>query len=150
MTAELRRTGYDEALFAPLLAEAEAEDGAFLLRLRDDWRSGALRFEASDELLLGAFRGGRLVGVGGISRDPYAPAPGLGRVRHVYILKACREQGIARMLMERLLAHALGRFARLRLSTRSPEAARLYESLGFVPAPGEKQTHVLDPVPDRR
>lgn len=146
MTVEIRRIGYEEGLFAPMLAEAEAGDGPFLLRLRDNWLSGALRFEAPDELLLGAFRGGRLVGVGGISRDPYAPQPGLGRVRHVYVLHACRGQGIARMLMERLLAHAVGRFDRLRLSSRGPEAARLYESLGFAAVAGEKQTHLLDPV----
>jgi GNAT superfamily N-acetyltransferase len=143
---EIRRIAYQQGLFAPMLAEAEAGDGPFLLRLRDDWLSGALRFEDPDELLLGAFRGGRLVGVGGISRDPYAPQPGLGRVRHVYVLRACRGQGIARMLMERLLSHALGRFDRLRLSTRRPEAARLYENLGFGALAGEKQTHLLDPV----
>lgn len=140
---EIRPIGYSAALFAPMLAEAGADDGAFLLRLRDEWLSGAIRFDKESEILLGAFSDGALVGVGGLSLDPYAPGPGLIRLRHVYVLKAHRRRGIARLLVERLLDHARGRFHLVRLRTRSHGAARLYESLGFIAAARDGETHRL-------
>lgn len=144
MTVEVRRVGYADRLFAPLLAEGEAAEGAFLSRLRDQWRSGELRFEREGEVLLGAFDRGLLVGVADISHDPYAPEPGLGRVRHVYVLRAWRGQGVARLLLERLIAHASGSFTALRLSAVGrPAAIRLYERLGFVACDGDGQTHRL-------
>ncbi len=144
MSVEIRPVEYSEALFEPLLAEAEAEGAPFLFRLRDEWESGELRFGAAGELLLGAFRDDRLVGCGGISRDPYVPQPGLGRVRHIYVLSGHRGQGIGRALMERLLDHGRLHFRRLRLTTQRPEAARLYEGLGFTAVEDTKQTHRLD------
>lgn len=144
MTVEIREAAYADDLFAPLIAEGQATNGTFLLRLRDDWISGVRRFEEEGEILLGAFAGDQLVGVAGISHDPYAPASGLGRVRHVYVLAAWRGRGIGRMLMERLIAHARGRFTMLPLSARDRLAAiPLYESLGFVPREAEKETHRL-------
>ena len=143
MSLDIRPVRYSEPLFRPLLAEAEEGEALFLFRLRDEWRSGLLRFEGQGEILLGAFAGGDLVGVAGISDDPYEPAPGLGRVRHVYVLKRWRRRGIGRALMERLIAHARGRFTALRLTTRRAEAASLYESLGFIRNEGPKETYRL-------
>lgn len=144
MTIVIRPVEYSEPLFAPLLCDGQAHDGAFLLRLRDRWLSGSERFDRAGEILLGAFEGERLIGVAGISHDPYAPAPGLGRVRHVYVLNQYRGRGAGRSLIGRLIAHARGRFEMLRLSTSGrPPASRLYESLGFVRCDGEKQTHRL-------
>jgi GNAT superfamily N-acetyltransferase len=144
MSIDIRPIAYSERLFAPLLEEAEAGNGAFLLRLRDEWLSGALRFEEEGEVLLGAFNGKRLIGVAGISHDPYAPAQGLGRVRHVYVLQAWRGRSVGRLLLQALIEHARGRFETLRLSARDrPAAIRLYESLGFVPCEDIKQTHRL-------
>jgi GNAT superfamily N-acetyltransferase len=134
---------YDERLFAPLTSEGAGGDGAFLVRLRDDWISGAVRFDAPGEILLGAFGGDQLIAVGGISRDPYAPAPDLGRLRHIYVAKGWRGRGVARSLVGALVVAGRGRFARLRLTTGSDAAARLYEAFGFQPLPGPKQTHLL-------
>jgi GNAT superfamily N-acetyltransferase len=144
MSVDIRPIAYNDRLFAPLLAEAEAGNGAFLLRLRDEWLSGALRFEGEGEILVGAFDGEDLVGVAGISHDPYAPAQGLGRVRHVYVLQARRGRSVGRLLLQALIEHARGRFDTLRLSARDRAVAtRLYESLGFVPCEDIKQTHRL-------
>ena len=77
---------------------------------------------------------GDLVGVGGISLDPYAPAPGLARLRHLYVLEAHRRTGVARALVARLLELARPHFAMVRLRTRNAGAASLYESFGFAPA----------------
>ena len=146
---ELRAVAYCEALFAPLLAEAAGEGHAFLARLRDEWQSGVLRFERPGEILLGAFGDGRLIGIGGISHDPYAPAPGLARLRHLYVLRTSRGLGIGSILVARLLEHASADFHVVRLSTDSAEAARLYERLGFERCQAPRQSHRIVIGPDR-
>ena len=143
MNAEVRRVAYSDALFAPLHAEARAEGHRFLDRLRDEWRSGTLRFGGPGEILLGAFDGNELIGVGGISRDPYAPAPGLGRLRHLYVRPAARRRGIGRHLVARLLDQARAHFDVIRLSTGSEAASCFYEGIGFERVEAFKQTHRL-------
>ena len=143
MTLDIRPIVYCDEAFAPILAEAEGAGGAFMLRVRDEWVSGEQRFDGPGEFLLGAFLGGRLVGVGGVSRDPYDPQPGLGRVRHVYVLQALRGQGIGRALMEAIVERARADFTLLRLRTRTRRASNLYESLGFVRSVIDGETHRL-------
>src|SRR5438270_14085230 len=109
MSYEVHPIRYSDALFADLIAVA-ANDGHFVLRLRDHWLDGSEQFNRAGELLLGAFAGDRLVGVGGISLDPYEPEDGLARVRHVYVLAAHRRKGIARTLMAQLIEHARHHF----------------------------------------
>lgn len=134
---------YSAAFFAPMLAEAGEGDGTFLLRLRDEWTSGATRFDKEGEILLGAFSAGAFLGVGGLSQDPYEPDAGLVRMRHVYVLKGERGRGVGRLLVARLVDHARAHFSLVRLRTRNPEAARLYESLGFVATDRANETHRL-------
>ena len=138
---ELRPTVYSDALFERMLAEAE--DGRFLHRLRDQWLNGSERYCRPSELLMGAFDGPELIGVGAISLDPYEPAPGLARLRHVYVLKLRRGQGIGQRLVEHLIDHARSHFQVLRLKTENPHAARLYERLGFVRSSEGRETHRL-------
>jgi GNAT superfamily N-acetyltransferase len=76
-----------------------------------------------------------------LNRDPYVDDASVGRIRHVYVLERERRRGVARALVERLLAHAAGRFRVVRLSTG--EAASFYESLGFARVEGEHVTHVM-------
>ena len=139
----IRTVAWSAARFAPLLDEALPVDGAFLQRLRDEWESGALRFERDGEVLLGAFADGALVGVGGLSLDPYAPAPGLARLRHGYVLRSHRGSGLGRALVARLLEQARPHFATVRLRTSNPAAATLYEGFGFVAGAREDETHRL-------
>lgn len=140
----IRAVRFSGAAFQPILDAAEGEGAAFIARLAQEWRSGAMRFEADGEILLGAYENGALVGIAGISRDPYAPEPGLGRVRHVYVLPAWRGRGLGRSLVTALLTHARAGFAVVRLNTRNPVAARLYESLGFERSnAAERETHRL-------
>ena len=138
---EIRRIMFELALFAELLDEAPREGGPFLLRLRDEWASGANRFDGDGEALFGAFADRRLIAVGGLSRDPWEPA--LGRLRHLYVLRAWRGRGAGRALCGRIIEEARGRFGIVRLRTRATEAIALYESLGFVPCPSEHETHRL-------
>ena len=131
--------------FAPLLAESEASGFRFLRRVADEWQSGANRFSRPGEALFAAEIDGRLVGVCGLSIDPYLDDPRIGRVRNVYVMAEYRRHGIGRRLVEAAVSAARGRFDRLRLRGEAPGPARLYESLGFRPCQGIPDcTHILD------
>lgn len=110
--------------------------------------SGTNRFDRPGEALLGAWADGRLVGVCGLNVDPYAGQDGVGRVRHLYVLSACRGLGVGRRLTAEVVALARGRFDTLRLRTSNPAAARLYEALGFRPCVDvANATHVMALAP---
>lgn len=128
-----------------LIAESEAGGLRLVRRLIDEWTSGANRFDRPGEALFVARIAGEIVGVCGLNLDPYAAAPTIGRVRHLYVLLAHRRRGIGRRLMGEVVAAARGRFDRLHLRTRNPAAASLYERLGFRRRDDVPDcTHVLD------
>jgi GNAT superfamily N-acetyltransferase len=116
---------------AVLIADSERAGQRFVRRLADEWASGGNRFDRPGEMLFAAWRERQLVGVCGLNVDPYAGVPRVGRVRHLYVLSTCRRLGIGRQLVERIIETARGQFDRLRLRTFNPDAARLYERLGF-------------------
>ena len=126
-----RLTGSPVERVAELVAESERHGLRFLRRLAEEWTSGANRFDRPGEALSVARIGERVVGVCGLNIDPCAPEPRVGRVRHLYVLSTCRRLGIGRQLVETIIETARGRFDSLRLRTFNPEAARLYERLGF-------------------
>jgi GNAT superfamily N-acetyltransferase len=128
---------------APLVLEADREGYAFMQRLEQDWRSGANRFDRAGEALFGAFSGERLVGVGGLNRDPYVRTEGIGRLRHLYVAFHARRRGVGRLLVERIIAEARGSFAVLRLRTLSADAAAFYRRLGFIETDEDAATHVM-------
>lgn len=100
-------------------------------RLLDDWGSGANRFDAVGEELLGAYFGEQLVAVGGLNREPYEPAPRTARLRHLYVLPAYRRRGVGKTLVKHLLDRADAAFDEVRLRTDMPDAAVFYENVGF-------------------
>ena len=116
--------------FAPLVTESEQAGSRFLRRLAEEWAGGQNRFDRPGEALFGARLDGRMVGVCGLNVDPYTTAPRVGRLRHLYVLSACRRLGIGARLAEEVIHAAAGPFDIVRLSTQNPAAARLYERLG--------------------
>jgi GNAT superfamily N-acetyltransferase len=135
-----------EQLAAPI-AESEANGLRFVRRLADEWASGANRFDRPGEAFFAARDGGEIVGVGGLNVDPYTTDPRIGRVRHVYVLATHRRHGVGAVLVGEIIAAARGHFHTLRLSTSNPDAARLYERLGFRPrANVARCTHILEAV----
>lgn len=128
---------------AGLVAASEAEGFGFLRRLREEWTTARERFDRPGEAFFTARTQGRLVGVCGLSRDPYAGQPDVGRVRRLYVLPAHRQHGVGRRLVETVLEAARPHFRLLSLRTDNPVAARFYEGLGFDPYPGlECTTHL--------
>jgi GNAT superfamily N-acetyltransferase len=140
-----RLSGVPSETLDVLLAESEREGSRFVRRILDEWAAGTNRFDQPGEALFTARLGDRLIGVCGLNVDPYAAAANVGRVRRLYVLSAYRRLGVGRQLVLAVLQAARGRFDVLRLRTTNPEAARLYESLGFTPsATTDDCTHVID------
>jgi GNAT superfamily N-acetyltransferase len=138
---------------APLRDEAAAEGFRFVERLFDEWEAGRERFDGAGAVLLGAFEGGTLVAIGGLTADPYAVNAALGRLRHVYVRHAARRCGVGRQLVRTLEAAACGRYEALALRTDTAVGARFYEALGYVALPpGGTATHrrALPPSIDPR
>ncbi|WP_171070294.1 GNAT family N-acetyltransferase [Methylobacterium terricola] len=133
----------------PIRDEARSQGVDFVRRLFEEWASGANRFDRPGEIFLGVWRGDRLVGVGGLNRDPYAAGGDIGRVRHVYLLGAHRHLGLGTLLVTRLLREAEGHFRIVRLRAASPEAAAFYRRLGFAECADPAATHLIRvrPIP---
>ncbi|KPC25824.1 GNAT family acetyltransferase [Pseudomonas syringae pv. cilantro] len=121
--------------------EAAAEGFRFLSRLIDEWESGKNRFDAKGECLMAAFLNGCLVGIGGLSRDPFAEGE-VGRLRRLYVASAFRGQDIGKALVKHLVKHAAEQFRVVRLFTDTASGARFYLGCGFEPANDEHATHV--------
>ncbi|MFN3432580.1 MAG: GNAT family N-acetyltransferase, partial [Candidatus Sericytochromatia bacterium] len=100
-----------------------------------EYVSGVNRFDGPSEVLFVVTDGETPVAVCGLNRDPYLDDPGVGRVRHLYVLKAYRHLGLGRSLVVAVMDAARGPFHMLTLRTENPVAARLYASLGFVAEP---------------
>jgi GNAT superfamily N-acetyltransferase len=129
---------------AALLAASLAEGHNLVKRLGDDWNDGSNRFDRPGEIALQARLGAKLVGVGGLNRDPYLDDPAVGRLRHLYVLPDARGKDVGRELVLTLLDEARLTFRRLRLRTSQPEACLFYLALGFEETPDEPDaTHLF-------
>jgi GNAT superfamily N-acetyltransferase len=127
-----------------LVRAASGEGFGALQRLRDEWDSGANRFDRPGEVLLEARVGALLAGVCGLNRDPHAGSPDIGRVRRLYVEPAFRRRGVGRLLVAEIIRFAPPLFSRLRLRTRRDDADRFYLALGFRPVVGDPDaTHEL-------
>lgn len=127
--------------FPVLMAESEHEGHRMLARFEGNWRSGH-RFDRPGEVILGAWRGDRLVGICGRNIDPYDAGPRAGRVRHLYVSAGERRRGTGRQLLGTVISGASAWFDFL--NTNAPrEAFAFYVRLGFAPHPTAHTTHRL-------
>jgi N-acetylglutamate synthase-like GNAT family acetyltransferase len=126
-----------------LREEAASEGFGFVDRLIDDWRNAANRFEKPGERFLGVFREGNLLAVCGLNRDPYVDRNQVGRLRHLYVLRSARREGIGSALVGRVLPEAKSVFQIVRLRTHTREAAEFYGRLGFVQVTDATSTHLI-------
>jgi ribosomal protein S18 acetylase RimI-like enzyme len=130
---------------SPLLIASEAEGFRFLRRVVSEWESGANRFTGKGEALLGCFVDHRLVAICGLMRDPYQGEAAVGRLRNLYVLPEYRGRAIGATLARRVIELAGSSFKLLRLRASTPQAAALYERLGFTATRAvENCTHVMD------
>jgi N-acetylglutamate synthase-like GNAT family acetyltransferase len=125
-----------------LEAQARTEGFRFLTRLVEEWKNGYNRFDRPGEGLFGVFCNGQLIGIGGLSYDPYAGSD-IGRLRRVYITPTARGQHAGKALVQHLLAYAALNFRVVRLSTDTPEGAAFYLRCGFQQIEDDTATHVM-------
>jgi GNAT superfamily N-acetyltransferase len=157
MTASVSVQQVDELPQAlePLIADSVREGFGFLERLREDWASGANRFDKAGEAFFVGQVARELAGVCGLNRDPYSGDPSIGRLRRLYVSPGLRRRGVARCLVARALSLAREHYAAVRIRTDNPSAALFYEALGFIPTTSPQATHELrvsggDRLPTRR
>jgi len=133
----------DEPGYIALKTESTALNFNMLRRLEENWERGENRFNAPGEKLLGAFLNGRLVGIWGLTRDPFSQQPRAGRIRHLYISESCRGLGIGRQLLAVVMSDASVWFDFL--NTHAPHTAwAFYQRAGFTQVADEPRvTHRL-------
>lgn len=122
--------------------EAVREGFRFLTRLIDEWNSGANRFNAPGECLMAAYRNHQLIGIGGLSIDPYAEKS-MVRVRRVYVSASSRRHRVGQTLVKALLAHAALRFQNVCLFTDTAAGDAFYLKCGFMRTDHEHATHAM-------
>jgi len=143
MTTITRITALDVAALKQLRAASSQEGFRFMERLCEEWLSGANRFDAPGEALFLAVADGQVVGVCGLSRDPYTHDARTGRVRRLYVLPAQRRSGVGQALLETVIAHAHVHFDLLRVRTGA--AGDFYTAHGFRRDDSDTEaTHVLE------
>jgi GNAT superfamily N-acetyltransferase len=127
---------------ATLEEEAVAEGFRFLTRLISEWNSGTNRFDAPGESVMAAYLNQRLVGIAGLSVDPFTHDR-TGRLRRVYVAPASRGQQVGRRLVSALLAHAALHFESVRLYTDTLEGSAFYLRCGFTRTDDAHATHIV-------
>jgi GNAT superfamily N-acetyltransferase len=124
-----------------LAAAAEREGFRFLTRFVGELRETAASLDTAREFFLGAVLDDRLVGVGGVTPDPYIDDLATGRIRHLYVAATYRRKGVGAVLMRALEVRACQQYDRLRLRTDTRDAAAFYEHLGYVAVNDDTATH---------
>lgn len=131
-----------DAQLGPLIEASRAEGFDFVVRLQGELDRGD--FNQPGAALYGCAKD-ELVGLSGLIPDPYPDAePGVGRLRHLYVLPQRRRQGIGQLLVDAVTETARRHYDVLRLRTTTPEAAHFYEALGFSSCAKPNATHYLN------
>jgi RimJ/RimL family protein N-acetyltransferase len=138
-------SGQDAAAYRALRLEALRESPqAFLASVAETERAGladlAERFDreqsAGENVALGAFRDGRLIGIVGVRRFEREKNRHVGLIVGMYVTPVERRQGVAHALLAEAIRRArlMPGLEKLELGVMATQAAarRLYESLGFV------------------
>lgn len=132
--------------FEMLRLESQKEGYRFLLRLEEEWANGKNRFSKKGEGLFKITFKEELIGIGGITQDPYVLDDNFGRIRRFYIKPNWRRKGIGQLLLEYILKDKSLQFKEISLRTDTDVASRFYEKNGFVRLKGRAhQTHVFYP-----
>jgi ribosomal protein S18 acetylase RimI-like enzyme len=132
---------------AELATDAEADGWRMVSRLIAEWVDGSNRFAAPGERAYAAMSiNGQPVAVGGLSIDPFANDPTVGRIRRLYVARAQRRRGVASALMKKLGEDAAEHFRMLHLRTDNPEASAFYEAIGFTLVAGDPNCTHRRPV----
>ena len=124
---------------ASLRAEALAEGYRHIESLAEKWPAAG---STLGNAFFAAVMEGEIVGIGGITPDPYDPSPDLLRMRRFYVRPAFRKAGVGRRLADASFAWGRPRGTRLSVLAPGRAAALFWEALGFRPDQGRDRTHL--------
>lgn len=85
----------------------------------------------------------QVIGVGGLSVDPYNQ-PNTARLRRAYVAPAARNQHVGHALVKALVAHAALHFQKVRLSTDTSRGDAFYLRCGFMRTEDVHATHIME------
>ncbi|WP_246070688.1 GNAT family N-acetyltransferase [Paenibacillus kobensis] len=137
----------DTNLIRSLVEESLSEGHRHLQRLVHDYEAGTNLFDQPGEALFIAYRGGEIIGICGLNRDPNEHRSETGRVRRLYVTPQTRRYGVGRQLMKEVISEARLHYPLLILRTDNPAADLFYRSLGFSVEPdSEHYSHYLQLV----
>ncbi|VEF11395.1 prophage PSPPH06, GNAT family acetyltransferase [Pseudomonas fluorescens] len=125
--------------------QAVAEGFRFLTRLISEWHSRKNRFNAPGECLMAAYSNQQLIGIGGLSVDPFTQT-NTARLRRLYVAPAARNQHVGHALVKELVAHAALHFQKVRLSTDTSKGDAFYLRCGFMRTKDAHATHIMELV----
>jgi GNAT superfamily N-acetyltransferase len=125
---------------ARLRDEAGRDGHRMLDTLVAEWASGATRFERPGEMLLAAYVGEVLAGLGGLTREP--GLPGAFRMRRFFVAAEHRRAGVGRALAAALLADARHR-RQIVTANAAAGSEPFWEALGLVRDRRGGWTHIL-------
>ena len=115
-----------------LVQESKEEGFNFLIKLISEYENKINTFNKTGECLYGIFQGEKLIGIGGLNKDPYTEDNKIGRLRRFYISKDYRRIGLGKLLLNRLLSHAEMNFQIVVLHTDTKQGDAFYTTNGFV------------------
>lgn len=139
---EIRHITHLPAQILALEKEAIGEGFRFITRLIAEWHSGANRFDAPGECFMAAYLNQQLIGIGGLSVDPYVKT-NTARLRRVYVSASSRGCHVGRTLVKALVAHAALRFQSVRLATDTSAGDAFYLKCGFMRIDHDDATHAM-------
>ena len=134
----------DFAALLELAEVAEAEGFRFVRRFVNELAAAKVQLSDPGEFFLGISVGDELIGIGGVTPDPYIADAHVGRLRHLFVRREQRARGAGRALVAALEAGAQRCYTQLRLRTDTAVAAHFYERLGYSPISDGSATHVRD------
>lgn len=127
-----------------LARDARADGYRFVQRTIDEWLLRINDFSKPGEHMYGISDENKFVAICGINVDPYMDDIYCGRVRHLYVHRDYRANGLSKILLKKTIKGAKKNFNRLRLYTNNDIAANLYEKLGFTQVKEHKATHSMN------
>jgi ribosomal protein S18 acetylase RimI-like enzyme len=137
-------TQLDLSSIAELIESSKNEGFNHLLRLQEEYKNGLNRFTNPGEVLFIAKSGDKIIGICGLTRDPYQRAD-VGRVRRLYVLPEFRNKGIGKVLTKNVISKAVMYFNQIELKTDNEMASIFYKNLGFKETESSKfTTHILE------
>lgn len=116
-----------------MIAESKRFGFNMIARLKDEWERGVNRFDQQGEFLLASIKNEQVIGIGGITNDPYHPLRKYGRIRRMYVMQKYRRHGIGSEILKAVISRGKPYYDLITLRAPADQSAdHFYEQIGFM------------------